>query len=1081
MSLRRVLNRFLLWSVFACLAVSARASEYHGQVIFGGLPVPGSTVTVTATQGDKKVVAISDDQGVFSFADLADGTWTLTIQMTGFAPLKQDIAVAASAPAGSFELKLMSLDQIRAADKPIKVDPTQLATAAAPSAPSAATTAAATTAGKAAPAGAKGAATAKAGAKPGTPAAVAAGGAPDAPAPAQDATSAQANDGFLINGSVNNAATSQFSMNQAFGNNRNGGRSLYNGNAFLRLDNSTLDAAPYSVTGVPAVKPQFNNFTLGVNYGGPLKIPHLMPRGPYFGINYSRSQQSSVDTRSIIVPTGQDGLGNWNLTSATVSSIFAPADLATVAPACNTYLLGTGVTQTQINAGTAQFANNIIPVACVSHQAATLLTLYPQPNLTGNTLGYNYQLPLNTSTHSDQIGLNMNKQFGNKNSVSGNFQFGGSRSSNPSIFGFLDKSNSLSIGTNINWNHRFTQRLSGQLGYSFTRQRSQWTPFFANKNNIQATAGITGASTASNFWGPPSLGFSGGIAGLNDGVSSYNRNETNAVSAQFYWNKFRHNLKFGGDFKRLEFNYLTQSNPDGSLGFTGAATRFTPPCPTGTTPCPASVGGSDFADFLLGVPDTSNIAFGNADKYLRQSLYDAFFTDDFRVNPEFSVQVGVRWEYGSPITELKGRLVNLDIAPGFATASPVKASSPGALPTSLVHPDYSRPEPNVGIAWRPISGSSLLIRSGYQVSNDTSVYQSSAYAMAQQFPLSTSLSIQNSPACAFNMANPFVAPSCSTTLADNFAIDPNFKVGYVQAWYSSLERDLPYSLHATVTYNGIKGTHGVQEFLPNTCPPSATCAAAPSGYRYRTSGGNLAREAGSVELRRRLRNGFTARLLYTYAKSLDDDYSLSGQGSISGGGGIAQDWLHPEAQRGLSTSDQRHVLNFTAQYTTGMGLGGKALMSGWRGAIYKEWTIATSINAASGLPETVICQTCLPAGSGGIQSTVRANILGSPYAGAAAGFRLNTLNFAAPSGAWGFSRRNSIEGPDQFSMNANMNRTFRLHDRYTLDATLNATNILNHVVYSGWNTSWSPLNKSFGAPAGANGMRSISLAFRMRF
>lgn len=1069
MSLRRVVNGILLWSALLCPGLTAWASAYQGLVTFGGMPVPGSTVTVTATQGDKKVVAISDDQGVFSFADLADGTWTLTIQMTGFAPLKQDISVAANGPVGTFELKLMSLDQIRAENKPVKVDMAQAAAMALPSAPSAATTAAAATAGTAAPAGAKGAAPAKGGAKPGTQAA--AGATPEAPAPVQDATAAQANDGFLINGSVNNAATSQFSMNQAFGNNRNGGRSLYNGNAFLRLDNSALDAEPFSVTGAP-VSQQFNNFTLGASYGGPLNIPHLMPRGPYFQLQYSRTQNSSINAQSIIVPTGQDGSGNWNLTSATVSSIYAPTDLATVAPACDTYLLGTGFTQAQINAGTVQFANNIIPAACVSHQAATLLALYPQANLTGNPLGYNYQLPLNTSTHSDQVGLNLNKQLGNKNSVYGGFQFQGSRSGNPNIFGFLDKSNTIGLGYQVNWNHRFSQRLSGTLTYNFSRQRSQLTPYFAaTRNNIEATAQIATPNVpVPAFYGPPSLGFSSGIAGLSDGVSSYNRNETNGISTNFYWNKFRHNLKFGGDFKRLEFNYFTQSNPYGSLGFTGAATRST-----------AATGGSDFADFLLGVPDTSTYAYGNADKYLRQSLYDLYLTDDFRVNPEFSIQAGVRWEYGAPITELKGRLVNLNITPGFAAATPVLASSPGTLPTSLVHPDYSRPEPNIGIAWRPISGSSLLIRSGFQVSNDTSVYQSSAYQMAQQFPLSTSLSIQNSPLCAFNMANPFVAPLCSTTSADNFAIDPNFKVGYVQAWNLSVQRDLPYSLQMVVTYNGIKGTHGVQEFLPNTCPPSATCTAATSGYRYRTSGGNLTNESGTLELRRRLRNGLTARLLYTYGKSLDDDYSLSGQGGVTSSGGIAQDWLHPEAQRGLSTSDQRHKLSFTAQYTTGMGLGGKALLSGWRGAIYKEWTIATSISAATGTPETVICGSCLATGSGGVQSTVRPNVLASPYAGAPAGFRLNAASFAAPVGTWGNARRDSIQGPDQFSMNANMNRTFRLHGKYTLDATLNASNVLNHVVYSGWNTNWSSLNNSFGAPTSANGMRSISLQFRMRF
>ncbi len=104
MSLRRVVNGFLVWLVLLAACGAARASEFHGQVVFNGLPLPGSQVTVTATQGDKKEVAISDDQGGFVFTDLSDGTWHLNIEMTGFAPLKTDITVptvvtAADAPA----------------------------------------------------------------------------------------------------------------------------------------------------------------------------------------------------------------------------------------------------------------------------------------------------------------------------------------------------------------------------------------------------------------------------------------------------------------------------------------------------------------------------------------------------------------------------------------------------------------------------------------------------------------------------------------------------------------------------------------------------------------------------------------------------------------------------------------------------------------------------------------------------------------------------------------------------------------------------------------------------------------------
>jgi trimeric autotransporter adhesin len=1077
MLLRRVANGILIlmWSALAWVAVSgaAMASEYHGQVTFGGLPVPGSTVTVTATQGSKKVVAISDDQGVFYFPDLADGTWAIDIEMTGFAAVKQEVTVAPNGAAATFELKLLSLDQIRAEDKPVKVDATAAVVA---SVASVVTQVADAKPGPPAT-GAKGSATAAKGAAGN--AQVAAGAAPEAvPAPVQDATAQQANDGFLINGSMNNAATSQFSMNQAFGNNRNGGRSLYNGNIFLRLDNTALDAAPFPVSGFAAPKPQHNNFTLGFNFGGPVKIPRLMPRGPYFGVNYTHTENSSDNTQAVLIPTGEDALDNWNLASQqNVTAIYVPT--AGLSAAC---LSSPGVV-----AGST-FANNVIPAACVSHAATVLLTLYPQqPNLVGNPQ-YNYQLPLTTSSRIDTVGISMQKQFGNKNNVGGRWNFSDTRSTNPSIFGFNDATTALNINTGAQWNHRFTQRLSSNVGYQFSRSRNQLVPAFANMNNIESTAGIAGGSTDSRYWGPPSLGFSSSIVGLSDGVSAYNRNETNGVTFSMFWNHLRHNIQYGGDFSRREYNYLTQANPDGSLQFTGAATRSS-----------AGAGGSDLADFLLGIPDASQIAYGNADKYLRQSVYDLYVNDDFRVNPEFSMNVGVRWEFGAPVTELKGRLVNLDVAPGFASEAPVLGSSPKgtvtgqSYPNSLMHPDYSRPEPHVGIAWRPISGSSLLIRSGYDVTNDTSVYQSAAYAMAQQFPLSTSLSISNSAACGFTLASPFVAPLCSTTSPDTFAIDPNFKVGYVQTWNLSVQRDLPFSLQMVATYTGIKGTRGVQEFLPNSCPPQAsgvstTCNTATSGYRYRTSNGNLTREAGSIELRRRLRNGFQARLLYTYAKMLDDDFSLSAQGSVTSGA-VAQDWTNLRGQRGLSTTDQRHVLTATAQYTTGMGLGGKTLMSGWKGAIYKEWTIQTAINSATGLPETPIDAAATASGTG-VTGTIRPDVVGSPYASLQAGYFLNAAAYAAPAaGQWGDARRDSIAGPNQFSMSASMNRTFRLHDRYTLDATLNAANVLNHVVISGYNTTWTPPavspvslgNRTFGAPLGANQMRQISVQLRVRF
>ena len=174
------------------------------------------------------------------------------------------------------------------------------------------------------------------------------------------------------------------------------------------------------------------------------------------------------------------------------------------------------------------------------------------------------------------------------------------------------------------------------------------------------------------------------------------------------------------------------------------------------------------ADFLLGLPHTSSIAFGNADTFLRGNSYDVYVTDDWRIGPGLTVNAGVRWEYEAPITEQFGRLVNLDIAPGFTAVSPVIATDPvGTLtgqryPDSLLRPDRRGIQPRLGVAWRPIAGSSLVIRAGYGVYRNTAVYQAIDLLLAQQPPLSKAQSVETSAAAPLTLANGFIAPPAAT-------------------------------------------------------------------------------------------------------------------------------------------------------------------------------------------------------------------------------------------------------------------------------------------------------------------------------
>ena len=1009
----------------------AAASEYHGQITFGGYPVPGATVT--ATQGAKTFSTVSDQGGLYDFPDLPDGSWKIVIEMQCFSTIEAEVTVTQNTPGAKWELKLLPLDQIMARSK------------LAP--------------------GLQGASSAATTNKPATQASPN-GNAPEIPKPQED-TSQQSSEGLLINGSVNNAATSRFSLDQAFGNRRPNSKSLYTGGLATILDNSALDARPYSLSGLDTPKASYNRITGVFTLGGPLKIPRLLPHGPNFFLAYQWTRDHIAATESGLVPTAAERTGDL---SGQPVTIFNPV---------------TGL----------PFPGNIVPV---SSQSDALLQLYPLPNFAGNSL-YNYQIPVLNSSHQDALQSRLDKTLGRKDQLYGGFNFQSIKASNASLFGFTDATDTLGINTNINWAHRFSQHLFLYGTYRFSRLRTQVVPYFENRQNISGEAGISGNNQDPENWGPPALNFSSGITALTDAQSSFNRSRTDAFSGSVALYRGRHNVTIGGDIRKQQFNDFFQQDPRGTFTFTGAATRGT--VNGGTT------GGSDLADFLIGVPDTSSIAFGNADKYLRQPVYDVYATDDWRVMPTLTINAGARWEYGAPITEIYGRLVNLDIASGFTAVAQVLGSDPVGLltgnhyPSSLIRSDKLGFEPRVGVSWRPIPASTVVVRAGYGIYHDTSVYQTSALQLAQQSPLSKSLSVQNSPDCQLTLANGF--NSCPSITSNTFAVDPNFRVGYAQTWQLAVQRDLPKALQLTATYLGVKGTRGVQQFLPNTYPIGTddSCTTCQSGFVYQTSGGDSTRQSAQLQLRRRLRNGFSASLLYTYSKSIDDDAYLGGQGHVVGSTqsqsssesaststqsqsssqsapAIAQNWLDLRAERSLSSFDQRHLLNLQAQYTSGEGLGGGTLMNGWRGRLLKEWTGLAKVVVGTGLPQTPIYLEAVP--GTGFTGTIRPSLTGMPIYNAPAGLHLNAAAYTAPaSGHWGTAGRNSITGPGQFSLDTSLARTFRPSTRFYLDARVEATNLLNHVVFTGWNTTVN--STQFGVPVAANPMRSLETTLRLRF
>jgi hypothetical protein len=456
-----------------CASSLAAASEYRGQVSFGGLPLPGATVT--ATQGEKKFTAISDQIGVYSFADLPDGQWTIEIEMQCFAPIKAEVKVTPSTPPGKWDLTLLPPDRIMAQAQTVNPEADAL--------PTPSSTAAAE--------------------QPEIPKAPKAAGAPEMPKP-PDETNDQSADGFLINGSVNNAATSPFSTAAAFGNTRSGSKGLYNGGFAVILGNSAFDARPYSISGFEAPKDAYSHITSAFTIGGPLHIPHLLPRGPNFFVSYEWTRDNNAAINAGLVPTALERAGDLS------GLLDAQGQPVTI------YNPATGL----------PYLNNQVPV---SSQAQYLLSHFYQPlvpNIAGAS-GYNYQAPVLNITHQDVLQTRVDKSIAHAGNFFGGFNLQSARASNTNLFGFVDTTDTLGINSNINWQRYFSrQRMNIKFGYNFSRQRTIVVPHFENLANVSGAAGIGGNDQNPPDWGPPALNFSSGIAALSDANSSFNRNRS---------------------------------------------------------------------------------------------------------------------------------------------------------------------------------------------------------------------------------------------------------------------------------------------------------------------------------------------------------------------------------------------------------------------------------------------------------------------------------------------------------------------------------------------------------------------------
>ena len=970
-------SRALAWQ-----AASAPPQDPIARVVFAGRAVPGAVVT--AARGEERIVTASDADGFVRLPGLEAGAWNVLVEMTGFEKLTLQIQVPPTERDATWALRLQPIQPPRPVAAPV-------ASASPPRAR------------------------------------------PAAAAEPPDESSAA--DGFLVNGSVNNAAASPFAQPRGFGNHRPQPAAIYSGHAGLAGGGSRLDARPYSFSGRQPAVPDYTDLQVQAAIGGPLKPWFRDRNAPRFFAAYQGSMRQTATTESLLVPAALERAGDFSRTLDAAGAAVQPIDPRTGDP----------------------FPDARIPVDRIAPEAQALLAWYPVgvENESGRS---NFEAAVTSAVRQDDVQARVTHAFPN-NIFLGTLALQRTRLTTRTAFGFQDETRTSGLDGLLSWNHRFSRRWAMRFRYQHTRLSRSVEPYFAGRINVSADAGIAGNDQTPANWGPPRLVFPD-IASLGDVASYENDTLTDGANVETYLNRSRHTITIGGDIRLQRQTVLSHQDARGTFTFPGALT------------------GVPFADFLLGLPATSAIGVGNPDKRFTSRSYALYVSDDARIRPTMTLTIGLRWEYDTPFLEAEHRLANLDVAPGFTAALPVTATDPRGpltgrrLPRSLVTPDRSAVQPRIAFAWRPIPASPLTIRAGFGVYRNSGLYPALATVLSQQPPFSRTVMVERSEANPITIANGF--PDVSEDAPGSFAVDPDIRVGYVRSWQVSAVRDLPASMQATASYLGSHGRRLLQQILPNSFPPGGEdpCPGCPSGFIYLSSAGRSSRHALQVQLRRRLAGSLAASVQYTLAQAFDDAATFSG--GLPPAGGLAQDWRNPGAEWAPSVFDQRHLLTAQMQYTIGTSRG--SALAGWRRALLKGWTIAGDLAAGSGLPLTPVLLVPIPGtGSVGIRPDVVAPVEDLPEGGYA-----NPNAFVAPAdGHWGNAGRHSLRGPAQFRFDISLSRAFAVGDRRSLEWRLDATNALNRVTFADiYTTVGSPL---FGRPIVANPMRKLLTSLRVRF
>jgi hypothetical protein len=704
------------------------------------------------------------------------------------------------------------------------------------------------------------------------------------------------------------------------------GTNAFHGNLFEFFRNDALDANRWannrnSTPQVRIGKPKLRQSIWGGTLGGPI----VRSRAFFFGAYQDTRQRTGGPSTATVLPQ------EWRR-----------GDLSSI-PA------------TILDPQTGQpFPDNQIPVARFSPLAKALFAdpvMYPLPTRAGATTYFgNYATTTVSAISAYQFDAKLDVKLESQGSLSGRYSFGDSNERNlrgtlPADITARRRSRSQNLA--VTWNRAVGSGVFNEARIGFNRAFFINEPFdWAGIGNANARLGIPGGQLIA--------GLSGIFFGV--GVGSPAPAEDNVTNTFHYSDTLsvatgRHFLKMGGQWQRYQQNRFYSGN-NGLLGFFEYDGSFT---------------GAPVADFLLDQLHRKGIGSRTGTWGHRQNRIGLFFQDDYKVRPSLTLNFGLRWEYVSPIVEVKNRQSNFDISTGRQLFAGQDGNS-----RALYSPYYGGFEPVLGFAWVPgVFERRVVIRGGYRITQFMEGTGSNLRLPLNPPFFSEADVLFDRSGGPGTAANGFTDVILRDQISGIIRIwDPHLRPQFTQQWNLSLQYQLGENTAVTAGYVGHRATHLIvpRDFnqpLPGSGPPSTWLPLNQRRPLYpylpkvtqvsgTDSSGTSAYDSLQVDVRHRF-GGLEFTGAYTLGKSLTDSLGFFGPAAVASPWNFWVNAYDRRGDRGLSAFDVRHNVVGSGTYSLPFGHGRK-MGNSWRpiiNAILGGWSVSNIVTLHSGFPVTV--------------------------------------------------------------------------------------------------------------------------------